>query len=72
MSVPRGMPLATAVSGLTAVQGVSRSLGLFLIGVFDIQTAVPCNFSNLPWLIFISHTIMPLLVRVDPFHLSLH
>ncbi len=40
---------------------MARSLGLYLIGVFGIQTSVPCDFTYLPWLIVVSHTLLPLL-----------
>lgn len=42
-------------------QNVARSIGVFLMIMFDIRTEVPCNFSNLNILVFLSHFILPLL-----------
>lgn len=40
---------------------ISRSVGLFFIEAFHIQTTVPCNFTNLPYMVMLSHMLLPLL-----------
>eukprot|EP00053_Salpingoeca_punica_P018716 m.184662 g.184662 ORF g.184662 m.184662 type:complete len:708 (-) comp17489_c0_seq6:1685-3808(-) len=42
-------------------QGIARSIGLYMIELLDVQTTVPCNFSNLPLLITLCHIALPLL-----------
>jgi hypothetical protein len=40
---------------------ISKSVGVFLISAFGIQTKAPCNFTNLPYLIVVAHMLAPLL-----------
>eukprot|EP00168_Porphyra_purpurea_P015110 TRINITY_DN4528_c0_g1_i1.p2 TRINITY_DN4528_c0_g1~~TRINITY_DN4528_c0_g1_i1.p2 ORF type:complete len:165 (-),score=73.77 TRINITY_DN4528_c0_g1_i1:259-708(-) len=42
---------------------VASSIGALAIDQFDIQTPAdgPCDFSNMTWLIIVSHVILPLL-----------
>lgn len=43
-------------------QSTSRTIGYMLVEYLDIKTSVPCDFSNLPFLVFVGHMVMPLAV----------
>lgn len=62
---PKGME-ASVYALLASYQNLgvnmSRALGVALIDTLGIKTTSPCNFTNLPWAIFIAHVLLPLLV----------
>lgn len=41
-------------------QTVSRSIGLYMMDAFSIKTVVPCDFSNLSYLLMVCHLWLPL------------
>ena len=43
-------------------QQVSRTIGVALISMFDIQTEAPCKWEGLPELIALAHIILPLIL----------
>ena len=61
---PKGME-ATVYALLAGFQNfghaISRSVGVYFIEAFGIKTTAPCDFSNLAYVIMVSHMVLPLL-----------